>query len=185
MARVTPLTDVTVAAEGPGLFNPHGWADRLACPLGEQPGGQQALHRIGQRVVVPLPVGPQVPRPRRRRQGVQHGRDHGGAFRGEKTGDRLQHIRESLPCLVRVTAATHPLRGSVLEATWLVHRSGVLYLVVQLPDGSPGTIPASATDVAGGREAAGPAVVLDAAGVRRLGALAAALLAGPAGGRSR
>jgi hypothetical protein len=84
-----------------------------------------------------------------------------------------------------VTAATHPLRGSVLEATSFVHRSGVLYLVVQLPDGSPGTIPASATDVAGGRPAAGPAVVLDAAGLRRLRALAAALLAAPADGRSR
>jgi hypothetical protein len=74
-----------------------------------------------------------------------------------------------------VKAATHPLRGRVLAATSFVHRSGVLYLVVELPDGMRGTIPASATDVFGESEAAGPGVVLDAGGVRRLRALMLAL----------
>ena len=49
-------------------------------------------------------------------------------------------------------------------------------LVVELPDGSPGTIAAAATDVLGaGGAAGGPAVVLDAAGLRRLRALVLAL----------
>jgi len=91
-----------------------------------------------------------------------------------------------LPCPVRVTAATHPLCGRTLEAASFIHRGGVLYLVVKLPDSSPGTIPASATDVFGDRYAPGPAVVLDAAGLRRLHALVAAVRAGcPAAGRSR
>jgi len=52
--------------------------------------------------------------------------------------------------------------------------------------GDPGTIPASATDVFGDRYASGPAVVLDAAGLRRLHALVAAVRAGcSAAGRSR
>jgi hypothetical protein len=50
-----------------------------------------------------------------------------------------------------------------------------LYLVVQLPDGMRGTIPASVTDVFGEPQAAGPGVVLDAGGVRRLRALALVL----------
>ena len=52
---------------------------------------------------------------------------------------------------------------------------GVLLLVIELPDGSPGTIPAAATDVLGPADPVGPAVVLDAAGLRRLRALAVAL----------
>jgi hypothetical protein len=49
--------------------------------------------------------------------------------------------------------------------------------VIELPDGSPGTIPAAATDVPGPTEAAGPAVVLDAAGCRRLRDVVAVLAA--------
>jgi hypothetical protein len=64
-----------------------------------------------------------------------------------------------------------------------VHLRGVLYLVVRLPDSSPGTIPAAATDIFGVAEAAGPAMVLDAGGLRRLRALVTALAA--AGGRAR
>ena len=40
--------------------------------------------------------------------------------------------------------------------------NGELLLVIELPDGSPGTIPARATDVLGPAEAGGPPVVLDA-----------------------
>jgi hypothetical protein len=82
-----------------------------------------------------------------------------------------------LPCAVRVVAVTHPLYGRVLEAISFIHLRGVLHLVVRLPDSSPGTIPASATDVFGERAAAGPAAVLDADGLRRLRALVMALSA--------
>jgi hypothetical protein len=46
--------------------------------------------------------------------------------------------------------------------------NGELLLVIELPDGSPGTIAAAAADVLGSAEAVGPGVVLDAAGWRRL-----------------
>ncbi|MGH3275282.1 MAG: hypothetical protein ACRDNZ_13295 [Streptosporangiaceae bacterium] len=84
-----------------------------------------------------------------------------------------------------MTAVTHPLRGSTLEAASFIHRSGVLHLVVKLPDSSPATIPASATDVLGEVPVTGAAVVLDAAGLRGLRALVAAVMAGQAAGRSR
>ena len=88
-----------------------------------------------------------------------------------------------LPCPVRVTAGTHPLYGQVLEAVSFIHLRGVLHLVVRLPDSSPGTIPASATDIFGVAAAPGPAMVLDADGLRRLRALVTALAAGE--GRAR
>ena len=47
----------------------------------------------------------------------------------------------------------------------------MLMLVIELPDGSPGTIAADATDVLAFDAAAGPVVVLDTDGVRRLRAL--------------
>jgi hypothetical protein len=53
-----------------------------------------------------------------------------------------------------------------------------------LPDGSPGTIRADATDVLGVVAPAGPAVVLDAAGLRELHRLVAGLR-GPRGVRPR
>jgi hypothetical protein len=81
-----------------------------------------------------------------------------------------------------VTAAGHPLRGRTLDAVSFVHLRGVLHLVVRLPDLSPGTIPASATDIFG-VAAAGPAMVLDADGLRRLRGLVTALAAGE--GRAR
>jgi len=61
--------------------------------------------------------------------------------------------------------------------------NGVLLLVIELPDGSPGTIAAEATDVLRAVEAARPGTVLDAAGWRRLRALAAALGGGKEQGR--
>ena len=104
-----------------------------------------------------------------------------GSARGDRlaganqTGDRLQHLREMLPCAVRVTAEAHPLSGRTLDALSFIHLRGVLHLVVRLPDSSPGTIPVSATDVFGERAAEGPATVLDADGLRRLRALTLAL----------
>jgi hypothetical protein len=83
-------------------------------------------------------------------------------------GDRLQHLRAVLPCGVRVTAAGHPLFGELLGASAFRRFSGVLHLVVELPDGSPGTIRADATDVLAAGEPGPAATVLDAAGVRAL-----------------
>jgi hypothetical protein len=88
-----------------------------------------------------------------------------------------------LPCEVRVTSATHPLSGRLVAARSFKRLNGVLLLVIELPDGSPGTIPAAATDVLGSAEAAGPAVVLDAAGWRRLRELVAVLAGRDGAGR--
>jgi hypothetical protein len=89
-----------------------------------------------------------------------------------------------LPCSVRVTAAVHPLFGELLAASGFRRSAGVVYLVVELPDGSPGTIRAEATDVlvAAGQEPV--AAVLDAVGVRALRALVAAMC-GPGSPRPR
>jgi hypothetical protein len=76
---------------------------------------------------------------------------------------------------VRVTAEGHPLFGELLAASAFRRFSGVLHLVVELPDSSPGTIRADATDVLA---AAGPrpvGTVLDAAGVRALRVLVTAM----------
>jgi hypothetical protein len=75
---------------------------------------------------------------------------------------------------------THPLAGRLVAARSFKRLNGELLLVIELPDGSPGTIPAGATDVLGSAEAGGLPVVLDAGGWRRLRELVAAL-AGPAG----
>ena len=100
---------------------------------------------------------------------------------GQQEGDRLQHLRAVLPCEVRVTAETHPLCGRLVQAGSFRRLNGVLHLVIELPDGSPGMIRAAATDVLGAVEAAGPAVVLDAGGLRRLRSLVAGLATGQAG----
>ena len=77
-------------------------------------------------------------------------------------GDRLQQLRAVLPCEVRVVAETHPLFGRLLAAKSFKRWNGVLLLVIDLPDGSPGTIRCDATDVLGVVEP-GPRSVLDAA----------------------
>jgi hypothetical protein len=89
-------------------------------------------------------------------------------------------LRAVLPSEVRVTSVTHPLAGRLVAARSFKRLNGELLLVIELPDGSPGTIPAGATDVLGSAEAGGPPVVLDAGGWRRLRELVAAL-AGPGG----
>ena len=88
----------------------------------------------------------------------------------DSEGDRLQQLRAVLPCDVRVVAETHPLFGRLLAARSFRRWSGVLMLVVELPDGSPGSIRADATDVFGGSVAEGAVavLVLDAAGLREL-----------------
>jgi hypothetical protein len=83
----------------------------------------------------------------------------------DSEGDRLQQLRAVLPCEVRVVAETHPLFGRLLAAKSFKRWNGVLLLVIDLPDGSPGTIRCDATDVLGVVEA-GLRSVLDAAGLR-------------------
>jgi hypothetical protein len=82
-------------------------------------------------------------------------------------GDRLQQLRAVLPCEVRVVAETHPLFGRLLAAKSFKRWNGVLLLVIDLPDGSPGTIRCDATDVLGVVEP-GLRSVLDAGGLRAL-----------------
>jgi hypothetical protein len=89
-----------------------------------------------------------------------------------------------LPCEVRVTSATHPLSGRLVAARSFKRLNGVLLLVIGLPDGSPGTVPAEATDVFGPCDAAAPAAVaLDATGWRRLRELVAVLAGRDGAGR--
>jgi len=93
-------------------------------------------------------------------------------FAGARSdGDRLQQVRAALPYEVRVVAETHPLFGRLLRAIAFRRLSGSLFLVVELPDGSPGTIRADATDVLGELPVRGVATVLDGEGVRALYAL--------------
>ena len=89
-------------------------------------------------------------------------------------GDRLQQLRAVLPCEVRVVAETHPLFGRLLAAKSFKRWNGVLLLVIDLPDGSPGTIRCDATDVLGVVEP-GLRSVLDGAGLRALHRLVAQL----------
>lgn len=76
---------------------------------------------------------------------------------------------------MRVVSETHPLFGHLLAAQGFRRFRGVVFLVVELPDGSPGTIRADATDVLAAQAGAGSATVLDAEGLRSLRALADAL----------
>lgn len=99
-------------------------------------------------------------------------------FAGARSeGDKLQQLRAVLPCDVRVIAETHPLFGRVLAARSFKRWNGVLLLVVELPDGSPGTIRVDATDVFGSGEPQGVVSVLDAAGLRELHSLVQRLCA--------
>jgi hypothetical protein len=65
-------------------------------------------------------------------------------------------------------AATHPLFGRLLAARHFRRVGGVVFLVVTLPDGSPGTIRADATGVMGGPADESGVTVLDGEGVRAL-----------------
>jgi hypothetical protein len=71
-----------------------------------------------------------------------------------------------------VSATTHPLFGRLLQASGFKRRSGVLLLVVTLPDGTPGTIRADATNILGDVQPQAPEVVLSTEGLRNLHRLA-------------
>jgi hypothetical protein len=94
-------------------------------------------------------------------------------------------LRAVLPCEVRVTSRTHPLSGRLVAARSFKRRDGELLLVIELPDGSPGTIRADATDVLGAGEPDGLGTVFDVAGLRRLRVLVTALAAGMSGEQDR
>jgi hypothetical protein len=80
-----------------------------------------------------------------------------------------------LPCPVRVTASAHPLFGELMTASAFRRFAGMVHLVVELPDGSPGTIRADATDVLAVAQSQAAGTVLDTAGVRALRVLVTAM----------
>jgi hypothetical protein len=80
-----------------------------------------------------------------------------------------------LPCSVRVTAALHPLFGELLDCSGFRRWNGVLLLVVDLPDGSPGTVRADATDIFATAPVTPTGLVLDGEGIQGLRALVVAL----------
>ena len=82
-----------------------------------------------------------------------------------------------------MTSAVHPLFGQLLRAKSFRRWDGALLLVVVLPDGSPGTIPADATDVLGVSVEQPLTSVLSVEGLRRLRVLIDSST--PASGRSR
>jgi hypothetical protein len=91
-------------------------------------------------------------------------------------GDRLQHLRSVLPCEVRVTSLMHPLFGEILPCSGFKRWNGVVQLVVELPDGSPGTIRADATDMfATTPVTTSTGLVLDGEGIQGLHRLVVAL----------
>ncbi|MGH9058415.1 MAG: hypothetical protein ACRDZY_02705, partial [Acidimicrobiales bacterium] len=116
--------------------------------------------------------------------GIQRLRQSGLA-RPRSDSDRLQHLRAVLPAEVRVTAPTHPLFGRLLAANGFKRWQGELLLVVMLPDNTPGTIRADATNVLG--DGAAPAAsgetVLSVEGIRSLRTLVMATR--PRGPKSR
>jgi hypothetical protein len=69
----------------------------------------------------------------------------------------------------------HPLCGELLAASGFRRWDGVLLLVVELPDGSPGTIRVEATDVLSDPPVMRAMTVLDADGLRELRRLVARL----------
>jgi len=80
------------------------------------------------------------------------------------------------------------LFGRVLPASGFKRRNGDLLLLVVLPDGSPGTVPADATDLLGPSAVEAITSTLSVEGVRRLRLLLGTLgLAGgsPKGTRTR
>jgi hypothetical protein len=73
----------------------------------------------------------------------------------DKQLHRLHELRPSLREAVTVTAAHHPLAGMCLVVEGRRAVGGVACVIVRLPDGTPGTIPLSATSatVAGDTDA--------------------------------
>ena len=77
-----------------------------------------------------------------------------------------------------MTVSSHPLFGRLLAAGGFKRLDGVVFLVVQLPDGSPGTIRADATDVFG-TVAETAAAVFDVDGLQALHELVGRLRSRP------
>jgi hypothetical protein len=74
-----------------------------------------------------------------------------------------------LPCVIEVIDPAHPLFGERLKAVNFQRRNGLLRLVVVLPDGTPGMLPAAATGVFGALDASViVTTTLSVDGVRRL-----------------
>ena len=78
---------------------------------------------------------------------MAEGGGHEGLAHSNSDSERLQLLRDRLPCSVVVSAPRHPLFGEELAARTFKRLRGELLLVVVLPDGSPGTILVEATDV--------------------------------------
>ena len=76
---------------------------------------------------------------------------------------------------MRVSSAVHPLFGRLLPATGFKRIDGSLFLVVGLPDGSPGTIPVTATDILGDEPVVEVTATLSVEGIRELRALTGSL----------
>ena len=74
-----------------------------------------------------------------------------------------------------MTSPVHPLFGGLLAASGFKRSGGVLFLVVLLPDGSPGTIPVAATDILGAEPARELVTTLSVEGIRELRALTGSL----------
>jgi hypothetical protein len=85
---------------------------------------------------------------------------------------------------VRVTSPVHPLFGRLVQASGFKRWDGTVMLVVALPDGTPGTIPADATDVLGDPDPPEPTSVLSVPGVQRLRMLVDALVSPASRSRS-
>jgi hypothetical protein len=85
---------------------------------------------------------------------------------------------------VRVTAAAHPLFGCLLAAHQFKRVDGLAFLVVNLPDGSPGTIRVDATDVLGASTKDSAGTVVDGEGLRALRSMVTRLRPTRGSGRS-
>jgi hypothetical protein len=83
---------------------------------------------------------------------------------------------------VRVSAGLHPLFGELLACSGFRRWTGVLLLVVELPDGSPGTIRADATDIFATAPMTPTELVLDGEGIQALHGLVVALQRRPGSG---
>jgi hypothetical protein len=81
-----------------------------------------------------------------------------------------------------VTAAVHPLFGELLACSGFRRWNGVLVLVVELPDGSPGTLRADATDIFATAPMTPTELVLDGDGIQALHGLVVALQRRPGAG---
>jgi hypothetical protein len=83
---------------------------------------------------------------------------------------------------VRVTAGLHPLFGELLACSGFRRWNGVLLLVVELPDGSPGTVRADTTDIFATAPMTPTELVLDGEGIQALHGLVVALQRRPGSG---